>query len=88
MILLWDQLLYTSIYSMNKKEYVLSKQFLRSATSIGALVREADFAESKKDFIHKLSIARKECNEAEYWMDLLSKSSYIDSTFVIKKKYE
>ena len=49
-----------------KREYVLSKQFLRSGTAIGALVREAEHAESKSDFIHKLSIALKEANEADY----------------------
>lgn len=46
-----------------KKEYILSKQLMRSGTSIGALVRIAEFAESKADFIHKLAIAQKECNE-------------------------
>ena len=49
-----------------KKEYVLSKQVLRSGTAIGALVREAQQAESKADFVHKLSIALKEANETEY----------------------
>ena len=55
-----------------KKEYVLSKQLLRSGTAIGALVREAQQAESKADFIHKLAIALKEANESDYWLDLLS----------------
>lgn len=50
---------------------------LRSGTSIGANVREAEHAESKKDFIHKLSISLKETNETEYWLELLYKSSYI-----------
>lgn len=50
----------------NKKEYVLSKQLLRSGTSIGALVREAQNAESKNDFIHKLGISQKECDETIY----------------------
>jgi len=61
-----------------KKEFVLSKQILRSATSIGALTREAEFAESKADFIHKLSIALKEANETIYWLDLLKETSYIN----------
>ncbi len=61
-----------------QKEYILSKQLLRSGTAIGALVREAEHAESKADFIHKLSIALKEANETEYWLDLLYQSSYID----------
>ena len=50
----------------NKKEYVLSKQLLRSGTAVGALVREAQNAESKADFIHKLGIAQKECDETTY----------------------
>jgi four helix bundle protein len=54
-----------------RKEYVLSKQHLRSGTSIGAMIREAEHAQSKLDFIHKLSIAQKECNEVLYWIDLL-----------------
>jgi four helix bundle protein len=61
-----------------KKEYILSKQLLRSGTSIGALVREAEQAESNADFIHKLSIALKEANESEYWVDLLSQSGYLE----------
>jgi four helix bundle protein len=62
-----------------KKEYVLSKQLLRSGCSIGALIREAEHAESKADFTHKLSIALKEANEADYWLELLFKSDYIDA---------
>jgi len=61
----------------DKKEYVISKQLLRSGTSIGALVRESEHAESKADFIHKLSIALKEANESEYWLELLFASEYI-----------
>ncbi len=64
----------------DKREYVLSKQVLRSGTAIGALIRESEFAESKKDFIHKLSIALKEANETEYWLELLNKASYIDDS--------
>ena len=55
-----------------EKEFVLSNQLLRSGTSIGAIVRESEQAESKKDFIHKLSIALKEAKETEYWIELLS----------------
>ncbi len=66
----------------SKKEYILSKQMLRSGTAIGALVRESEHAESKADFIHKLSIALKEANESEYWLDLLYKSDYIDKTIL------
>ncbi|MFT7823825.1 MAG: four helix bundle protein [Sulfurimonas sp.] len=60
------------------KEYILSKQILRSGTSIGALVREAQYAQSKADFLHKLTIALKEANETEYWLHLLFESEYID----------
>ncbi len=61
----------------DKKEYVLSKQLLRSGTAVGALIREAEFAQSKKDFIHKMSIALKEANETLYWLDLLKDTSYL-----------
>jgi four helix bundle protein len=61
-----------------KREYILSKQVLRSGTAIGALIREAEQAESKADFIHKLAIALKEANETEYWLDLLFQSEYIE----------
>ncbi|HBK82646.1 MAG TPA: four helix bundle protein, partial [Flavobacterium sp.] len=60
-----------------KKEYVLSKQLLRSGTAIGALIRESEHAESKADFIHKLSIALKEANESDYWIELLYRSGYL-----------
>ncbi|MEE9432170.1 MAG: four helix bundle protein [Melioribacteraceae bacterium] len=61
----------------DKKEYVLSKQILRSGTSVGANIREAEHAQSKKDFINKMSIALKEANETEYWLMLLKDSEYI-----------
>jgi len=61
------------------KEYVLSKQFLKAGTSIDAMVREAEFAQSKPDFISKLSISLKEANETEYWILLLCDSDYISS---------
>lgn len=64
----------------NKKEYVLSKQLLRSGTSVGALVREAQNAESKPDFIHKLGIAQKECDESIYWIELLKETEYLTET--------
>lgn len=60
-----------------KREYVLSRQLLRSGTSIGALIREAEQAESRADFIHKLSISLKEANENDYWLDLLRETEYI-----------
>lgn len=61
----------------DKKEYVLSKQLLRSGTSVGAMVREAEHSESKADFIHKLAIAQKEINECIYWLELLNASGYL-----------
>lgn len=54
-----------------QKEYVLSKQLLRAGTSIGANVNEAQAAQSKKDFVSKMSIASKEARETKYWLDLL-----------------
>jgi four helix bundle protein len=54
--------------TFEKKEYVMSKQLLRSGTAAGALIREAEIAESKADFIHKMSISLKEANETEYWL--------------------
>lgn len=62
-----------------KKEFVLSKQVLRSGTAIGALVREAEHAESKADFIHKMTIALKEANETIYWIELLNQAEYMPS---------
>jgi four helix bundle protein len=61
-----------------KKEYVVCRQVLRSGTSIGALVREAQHAESKADFVHKMAIALKEANEKEYWLTLLQRTEYLD----------
>jgi len=63
--------------SNNHKEYVLSKQLLRSGTSVGANVREAHNAESKADFIHKLAIAQKECDETLYWLEILNTTDYL-----------
>ena len=71
-----------SLYKVlaERKEFVLSKQLLRSGTSIGANVRESEHAQSKADFIHKLSIALKEANETEYWLDLLHETKYLSQT--------
>ena len=62
-----------------KQEFILSKQILRSGTSIGASIRESEFAQSNADFINKLSISLKEANETDYWLNLLKDSDYIDS---------
>ncbi len=62
----------------DKKEFVLSKQLLRSGTNPGAMVREAEHSESKADFIHKLAIAQKEINETMYWLELLKETDYLN----------
>ncbi len=66
-----------------KKEYILSKQILRSGTSIGANLAEAEYAISRKDFLSTQYIALKECSETRYWLDLLYEADYLD-----KKSYE
>ncbi len=74
-----------------QKEYVLSKQILRSGTAIGALVREAEHAQSKADFLNKMNIALKEANETIYWLELLRDSNYLDkneSTSIISESDE
>lgn len=60
-----------------KREFVLSKQLLRSGTAIGAMVREAEHAESRPDFRHKMAIAQKETNECVYWLELLKETGYL-----------
>lgn len=75
-----------NLYKFLKKqhgEYILSQQLIRSGTSVGAIVREAEHAESLKDFIHKLSIGLKEANESKYWLDLL-----FATEFITKRMYE
>ncbi len=62
----------------DKKEFVLCKQILRSGTAVGALIREAEFGQSKADFVNKLSVALKEANETEYWLSILKDTNYID----------
>ncbi len=63
---------------VQKQEYVMSKQLLRSGTSVGANVREAGRGQSKADFYTKLTIALKEADETEYWLELLHESGYLD----------
>lgn len=75
-----------NLYKYLKKqhgEYILSQQLIRSGTSIGAIVREAEHAESFKDFIHKLSIGLKEANGSKYWLDLL-----FGTDFITRKMYD
>jgi len=73
-----------SIYKLliAKNEYVLSRQFLKSATSIGANVEEADAGYSKKDFAAKMSIASKEARESLYWLRLIEASNFIEYDFI------
>jgi len=67
-----------------QKEYVISRQLLKSGTSVGAMIRESEHAESKADFIHKLSVALKEANESLYWLELLKEAGYLSiKTFEI-----
>lgn len=61
-----------------KKEFVLSKQLLRSGISVGAMIRESEYAESKADFNHKMAIAQKEINETIYWLELLFETNYLN----------
>ena len=77
--------LYKKMISENK-EYVLSKQLLKSGTSIGALIHEAEFAQSRLDFISKLAIALKESNETDYWISLLCDSSLLSAEIAMKLK--
>ena len=68
-------------YLMNeKKEYIISKQIMRSGTNPGAMVREGANAESGKDFIHKLFVAKKETAETQYWLELLNATDYISNS--------
>ena len=63
-----------------KKEYVLSKQLLRSGTAIGALIKEGEHAQSKADFLNKMNVSLKEANETEYWIELLRDSEYLSTS--------
>ncbi len=62
----------------DKKEFVLSKQVLRSGTAVGALIREAEFGQSRKDFTSKMSMSLKEANETKYWLSLLKDTDFIN----------
>lgn len=63
----------------DKKEFILSKQLLRSGTAIGALIKEAEHAQSKADFLNKMNVALKEANETEYWLMLLKDTEFIST---------
>jgi four helix bundle protein len=64
-------------FLQENKEFVIAKQILRSGTCIGAMIHEAEHAESKADFVHKMAIAQKESSESSYWLELLKESKYI-----------
>jgi four helix bundle protein len=81
-----DIIKFYKILVEKEKEYVLGKQLLRSGTSVGALVREAQNAESKADFIHKLAIAQKECDETVYWLELLKETKYMEGVEILLLK--
>lgn len=76
-----------SVLELNKhlgkthREYVLARQVLRSGTAIGALIREAEFGQSRADFSNKMSIALKEANETQYWLSLLKDTGYLNATW-------
>ncbi len=63
---------------LEKKEYIITKQLMKSGTAIGALIREAEFGQSKRDFINKMNISLKEANETLYWINILKDTGYIE----------
>ena len=69
----------------DRREYIFTKQLIRSGTPVGANIHEAQYAQSRADLISKLSIALKECFESEYWLELLYKTKYITDEKVYKK---
>ena len=83
-----DILFFCREIKANHKEAVLANQLLRSATSIGANLHEAQYAQSKNDFISKLEIAQKECYETEYWLELLFETDCVNEEKYKKMKNE
>ena len=75
-------------YLKSNHEFVIANQIGRSGTSIGANIREAQYAHGKADFIAKLQIALKECSESEYWLELLIESGYYDNNEILEKCIE
>ena len=67
------------VIQKDQKEYVLTKQLLRSGTAIGALISKAEFGQNKADFIHKLTISLKEANETKIWLNLLHDTDYLEN---------
>lgn len=77
-----DDSIYISNELINLNEYIVSNQLKKSCTSIGANIREANYEESRKDFIHKLHIAIKECSESIYWIDIIKDNKMLDDNRV------
>jgi four helix bundle protein len=71
---------YCQFLQKDKKEFILTKQLLRSGTAIGALIREAEYAQSRADYINKFYVSLKEANEIAYWLLLLKDTGYMDET--------
>ncbi|HET7152164.1 MAG TPA: four helix bundle protein [Candidatus Kapabacteria bacterium] len=71
-----------------KKEYILNKQILRSGTAIGALIREAEFGQSRADFANKMNVALKEANETGYWLSLLNETKFIEDKLYASLKHD
>jgi four helix bundle protein len=69
----------TKKLTSEKREFILTRQLTKSGTAIGALIREAEFGQSKRDFINKMNISLKEANETIYWLNLLKDTDYIDN---------
>jgi four helix bundle protein len=72
----------------DRKEFVLSKQVLRSGTAIGALLCEAEFGQSRADFVNKVSIALKESNETEYWLSILRDTGYLEEELYMSLAFD
>ena len=80
--------LFYEVYAKSKRDTTIAKQLLRSATSVGANIREAFYAHSKADFVSKLQIALKECYETEYWIELLIDGGYYNNKEIQEKCVE
>ncbi len=83
-----ETLKFCKIIADNEREYIITKQLSRSATSVGANIREARNAVSKRDFINKLAIAQKECDESLYWLELLTEFIEHEYTELVKLRKE
>ncbi|MFI3164351.1 MAG: four helix bundle protein [Bacillota bacterium] len=77
-----DMVNYYKWLTESRKEYILSKQILRSATSVGANLHEAQYAVSKSDFVAKMQISLKEASETEYWLIVLEETGYLPDEFL------